>query len=283
MSGTLIGQDGQVAWRDMVPPVGRPTRFRALLIVGGLLALMKVDFTSASTPKWLGESNSRTHAKMRESHHVHYRVESTTGNCSQRRWMGFGETLAYLSEISAKSSPFDPQGATMRCVLPGGPGKINQGGFGLAARKAAQSFRDEDSLFIVFEEFRESFPTFGLTDVVARTSSLFLDGQVASRQWHTPSIPPNSMRACMCPRQRSCCLHAAPLHETKASSPVVSCNMLINTVTSWQSLVNIAMQTMRTAIVATQHYAVWLAVAIQLCPFRASRPNRPIQACSMLI
>ena len=68
MSGPLIDQVGRVARRDMVPPVGRPTRFRALLIVGGLLALMKVVFYPASTPKWLGGPNSRTHAKTHESH-----------------------------------------------------------------------------------------------------------------------------------------------------------------------------------------------------------------------
>ena len=106
MSGSFIGQDDQVAWRDMVPPVGRPTRFRALLIAGGLLALMKVDFTSASTPKWLGESNSRTHAKTHESHHTHYQVGVTIGSYVQDKWMGFGEPFARLSKISAESSPF---------------------------------------------------------------------------------------------------------------------------------------------------------------------------------
>ena len=69
MSGPLIDQVGQVAWRDMVPPVGRPTRFRALLIAGGLLALSQAVFTATSTPKWLGAPNSREDAKMRESTH----------------------------------------------------------------------------------------------------------------------------------------------------------------------------------------------------------------------
>ena len=90
MSGPFNDRVGHVARRDMVPPVGRPTRFRALLIAGGLLALMKVDFTPASTPKWLGGPNSRTHAKTHESHHTHYRVVMTIESYVQGKWMGFG-------------------------------------------------------------------------------------------------------------------------------------------------------------------------------------------------
>ena len=116
MSGPLIDQVGRVARRDMVPPVGRPTRFRALLIVGGLLALMKVVFYPASTPKWLGGPNSRTHAKTHESHHTHYRVGVTIESYVQGKPMVFGERFAILSKISAESSPFDPQGATLRCM-----------------------------------------------------------------------------------------------------------------------------------------------------------------------
>ena len=52
-----------MAQADMVPPVGRPTRFRALLIVGGLLALSQAVFTATSTPKWLGAPNSREDSK----------------------------------------------------------------------------------------------------------------------------------------------------------------------------------------------------------------------------
>ena len=80
MSGPFIDQVGRVARRDMVPPVDRPIRFRALSIVGGLLALSQVIFTHASTPKWLGGPNSRKHAKMRESHHAHYQVGVTIGS-----------------------------------------------------------------------------------------------------------------------------------------------------------------------------------------------------------
>ena len=69
MSGPLIGQDGQVARRDMVPPVEKPIRFRAFYIVGGILALSQAVFTATSTPKWLGAPNSREDAKMRESTH----------------------------------------------------------------------------------------------------------------------------------------------------------------------------------------------------------------------
>ena len=164
MSGPFIGQVGQVARRDMVPPVEKPIRFRAFFIVGGILALSQAVFTATSTPKWLGAPNSREDSKMRESTHHQPSDEITSALELRRQDPCFGETFMRLSEISAKSSPFDPQGATMRCVLPGGPGKTNQGGFGLVARKGAQSFCDEDSLFIAFEEFREFYPTFGRTE-----------------------------------------------------------------------------------------------------------------------
>ena len=222
---------------------------------------------------------------MRESTHHESSDGMTPALGLRRQDLCFSEPFNRHSKISVESPPFDRYDATLRCVLPGGPGKINQGGFGLAARKAAQSFRDEDSLFIVFEEFREFYPTFGRTDVTARTSSLFLDGhgEAASTPWRALPIPPIPTSACMCFRQRSTSLHAARQRDMKAGFRAVMHNRLSNAVTFDRSWPNDATQAVRTATDAARGYAVWLIAAMQLRPAHSSRSTRPIQSYSLLI
>ena len=189
----------------------------------------------------------------------------------QGKWMGFGERFAILSKISAESSPFDPQGATLCCVLPVEPDESYQGGFAPVVKKSAQDFLDESLLFIETEEFRGFYRTSGRTDVAVRTSSASLDGhgKDASEPWRAPPIPWNSTSACMRYRQHSVSSHATPLHDVTASSLAATCNMLANAMTFGGSLHHVAMQGAHFLASALRSYAVLLIGAIQLRPFYA--------------